>query len=440
MFNIFKPKINLNICAHDGITSLYTGVGRIAYDSVRVLCRKNILGIPYRVNVITGKYNNNCLGFQENIREDTRESVRRTGGDLYECFNYSNGDVSYGNIKNWQAVSVSAATILKSISELYPQSVNINICLDTPFAQVPNIMLQMGKNMSKHRTIWIPHSTVKIHKVDSAIQEERDYYNIRAGWEQEVIDLASKNKYVYIGYVGEFMKKHLIKEYSANISKLLDFTNGLDLKNPRFTRRYQEKEVIDILNIYRIPLDKPLIVSFGRLEDYKGFEYTIKVGGMLEKKGVQTVLIAQPYHQADPIISEYKNLFRKYNPHGIFISEYPFDLPHKILQWKNTKILLVPSVAEPFGLVPEEGRLYRRKQLAIVTSKTDGFLEQIDDGVDGFMLNFDDLKLAADRLIKILDLPPSEIEMINQKGYLRAISKYDLEKNISSSIKNFISI
>jgi len=200
-------KININIIAHDGVTSLYTGVGRMVLDSISVLTRKNILPFKYTVNAITGKYSKECLGYSEKIKQLSTKSIQSTGGDIYECINTSSGNVSYGTPNHWNASSISAATIIKIISS--KKTVNINLCFDTPFASVPKHFQQYQD--TNNIFVWIPHSTGKLHKIDSAINSSESYSDVRLKWEQDCIDYVNMSNNSYVGYIGEFMKKHLSK-------------------------------------------------------------------------------------------------------------------------------------------------------------------------------------------------------------------------------------
>lgn len=420
-------KIIINLIAHDGITSLYTGVGRIVYDSIRVLD-----GSKYTVNAITGKYNESCLGFNKIIKEETKNILNKTGGDLYECNNGSDGSVSYGNLENWAVASSSTAEILAKITAANPEATCINLCLDTPFAHVA--IYANTFNLKNNIFIWIPHSTVLIHKVDSALKKVDGYLEKRLTWEREAIAYANNNKNNFVGYVGEFMKQHLLEDYAVHLDKLTPFINGLNIEDKRFTTPMTQADIEKILIKHNIPTDKKLLLSFGRLEPYKGFEFTIKIGGQLSNQNIQTVLLSQPYQTDDPNISEYQELMKQYNPEGIFLYDYGFDLPHAIIQWHKTHILLTPSVAEPFGLIPEEARLYKNNTMRIICSENGGFPEQISNLVDGFLINLDELETANKLIEEISNLSDDKVTEINKLGYQRAITQYNLKINLEKSL------
>lgn len=429
-------KIIINIIVHDGITSLYTGVGRIAYDIIRVLSKDVGLRSKYFVNGITCKYTKKCLGYDPKIKSETKLILRGLNGKLYECSNGSNGSVSYGNIDNWKMASKSATELVQNIVKNNLNSTIVNLCLDTPFAHVPKFLsVYKFKNV---RSVWIPHSTVLIHKVDSAIKNSNNYLSQRLSWEKDAIDFASSVEKSWIGYIGVFMKKHLVDEYGVKTKSLVNFKNGLNISDSRFDKKLSQRQIRKVLQEYGIPTDKKLLFSFGRLEPYKGFEATIKIGGKFDGK-VQTVLISQPYTKDDPNVEKYQKLMCKYNPKGIFLHNYKFNLPHALMQWHNSHILLVPSMAEPLGLIPEEARLYKNKMMRIICSNTGGFPEQINNKTDGFLIDLKNLEFAYKEVFSISKLSETEISKINEVGYNRAILDYDLKKNLQQSLSELIS-
>jgi len=433
-----NKKININIIAHDGVTSHYTGVGRVIQDSLAVLADGQLLPFNYQVNALTGKYNKKCLGFNPELMQLSIDRLSLTGGKLYECINGSLGEISYGNIDHWQVASVSAATTLKRMGELNRSSFNVNLCIDTPYAQVANYFTQYDDYRGAF--VWIPHSTAKIHKIDSAIKTRENYLQKRTEWEIKSVELANCNRSVFVGYISQYMKKHLLSEYGADSATLVDFTNGLNLEDNRFrSGNMSQGKIRRILVKHGISVEKPLLISFGRLEPYKGFEFTIKLGGLMAKKGLQTVLIAKPYTKNDPLVGEYKKLMKKFNPGGMFLYDYSFEsLPHAVMQWKNTKILLLPSLAEPFGLIPEEARLYNRRDLAVVTSNKGGLAEQIKDRKDGFLLDIDDLDGSYKKLAQIGSLARGTLAKMSRLGYQRVLQNYDLRRNLKRSILNLL--
>jgi glycosyltransferase involved in cell wall biosynthesis len=85
--------------------------------------------------------------------------------------------------------------------------------------------------------------------------------------------------------------------------------------------------------------------------------------------------------------------------------------------------------------VPEEVRLWSRTQgPIIVASNLDGFVEQITDGQDGFLVQPHDHQAVADTLANILHLPTADADTIRQNGWRRALRDYDYTKSVNRSL------
>lgn len=434
-----KSRLVVNILAHDGIISIYTGVGRVVLDSIRVLSKHSeIGGKKLVVNAFTGKYNACCLGFNKRVKNEIILLLRKNGGRVYELNNGSDGSISYGSRKNWEKVSQLAA---KTLEKIYNEDdLIINLCVDTPFAGV-TIFYAKDKiiNQTNSYFIWVPHSTVKIHKLDSALKDDLgDYESDRFDWEQRAVLAANKFQNIFVGAIGKFMRKHLIGQYKLKKTKLVEITNGLNVEDPRYHKTYNQQDLEKLLKSYGISTSKYLILSFGRLEPYKGFDRTLRFGSQLTRVA-DTVLLAQPYSKEDVILGEYKKRVSDIGQKNIhFIFDYPFDLPHKILNWHKTRVLLVPSTAEPFGLIPEEFRLYNLQNTCLVVAKNQGFVEQVTDGVDGYIVNLDDEAKALATLNKALNTGADELKKMNLAGRKRVLKDYNLENNLKIFLEKFV--
>lgn len=437
-------KIAIVYLAHDGFTSLYTGVGTVARDfllsfpEVSNKLRKEQKGLFLSLFVATIKYNKTCFGYSEHIRKTTETYVQKYKNiHLVELINGSAGKKSYGSIDFWRNACVSAATFVYTVINNYDKV--IVICVDTPFTQVANYFFDhyVYKNID---FVWLPQSTVLIHKYDSALKtpiQQSRYTNERYIWEKQVIDLAKKNPRVKIGFVGKFMKQHLIKEYEAREITLISLQNGLFFERLKENINNQEK-IASILSSFDVPLDRPLLFSFGRAEPYKGLDLVIKNSDELIKQMNYYVLVfASPYSMDDPYVVKLNKLASKFPQDIKIIYDLDFLTPYYIMQWKNTKILALLSRAEPFGLIPIESRFYKNKNLSLVVSDIGGFREQVTEGVDGFKTKLNDQSICS-KLKEVAKLPAKKRATMAERGYNRIIRDYDQIKINVAFIKQFI--
>lgn len=439
-------KIAILYLAHDGFTSLYTGVGTVARDfllsfpEVYKRLKKGYGNLDITLFVATIKYNKSCFGYSEDIKRLTEVyTEKHKNMHLVELVNGSAGTKSYGSIDLWKNACISAATFIYCLTNYHKYDRILVICVDTPFAQVANYFFDQYqyKNID---FVWLPQSTVIIHKIDSALGKsfkQNSYLKERCAWEKAVINLAKKNKQVKIGCVSNFMAIHLTQSYHAKKDSLVSLQNGIYFKRLKSYRVDQEK-ISNILKSLGVPLGRPLLFSFGRAEPYKGLDLVIRNATFLIKKlNYYVLILASPYSMNDPYVSEIDNLAKEYPNDIKIVYGLDFLTPHYIMQWNNTKILALLSRAEPFGLIPIEARFYNNKNLSLITSCLGGYLEQITDSVDGFITELEDKSISS-KFEKIADLNKEQKEIISQRGYERIIQNYDQVKINYNLIKRYL--
>ncbi len=78
--------------------------------------------------------------------------------------------------------------------------------------------------------------------------------------------------------------------------------------------------------------------------------------------------------------------------------------------------------------------------MRITVSQVDGLTEQINDGSDGFLADFANTTKASQKLLAILNLDEASLSKVVEKGYERAMNNYNLQKNLSNSISQLITI
>lgn len=402
-------KILINLCAHDGIISHYTGVGTMVKRYIKTIAK--ILDdkkIDFELNLFTPEYNNDSFGYSDEVKELHQIY------NIYKVSNGSDAKINYGTLTNWEKLCENTAKIINEIKISEFDKV-ITICNDTPFACLQN-KLAKSKN---HSTVWIPHSTIKIHEVDSAIPNSEVFYNDRLLWEQNAIDFINDNANSYIGGIGNFIKKHLIEEYSLKKSKIIDVYNG-ELIDEKFNNLFN-KENDEYFK--KISNDKPIMLSFARAEEYKNLQSTMYLGSKLN---ITTIVIAQSYYKEQPILDEYRELAKETNT-KLFIDP-PFDFAKYILHnFTNDIILLVPSKKEIMGLVINEIRKLRKDNILVVANDIDGLNEQIKDGYDGLLVDLSNLEDSKKKIEKYFN--KEKMSLLCSNGYDRLKKDYNFEKN-----------
>lgn len=164
--------------------------------------------------------------------------------------------------------------------------------------------------------------------------------------------------------------------------KSISIGNGIDLSE------------FDLKDIYKA--EKPYILSFGRLEHKKGFDVLINSFKIVSKKFPDYDLIIA----GDGVKrSELQNLInnlgldKKVKLMGM--------LPRKeILKLLNgCEIFVCPSRIEPFGIVNLEAMAAGKP---VIASKVDGVPEVIEDGVNGILVEPENVNQLVDAISNLL--------------------------------------
>jgi hypothetical protein len=420
-----RKKLDLIICAHDGITSLYAGVGTAVNGYFRAV--ENIvkeLGSDYDVKVwgIAPKYAESNYGFNGNQLKKITDICRKTGGDVLFCFNYSDGWNQYGNMDNWPTASASAATIAYEILKADKPTDAIVIGVDTPFAMTPAILnKQMDLSLNYHG-IWMPHSTSLIH-------ERGGYDTERLKFEIKAVRLANENSNLFTGYLNPYMKKHMAFDYGASEESLTPILNGIVVDE---VKEYSQEEIEAAAKEKGVPLDKPIVFSYGRGVPYKGFDIFMKVAKRLEDLPYHFVVQAAPYTMQDPVVEQLNSL---QNKNITLMLGLDFVFPRQLMQWNKTEMVAVLSKYEPGAFIPAEIRIYG-KPIALV-SDVDGLPCQVNNGIDGFITGLEEDQVEKS-MRHILSLNQTERDEVKKKGRELVINDYNMVTNFTKAIQRIL--
>lgn len=417
-------KLLINLCAHDGIISHYTGVGTIVdryIQTFNYILSKEI-DIEYQLNLITPEYNKNSFGYS-NIYEKKHSQIKNS--KIIQISNGSNGKVNYGTIADWRKLCQNTKAYIDSI-DFKNYDLVLTICNDTPFACLNNIV----KDESNHYKVWIPHSTGKIHKVDSAIKNSEQMLNLRIEWENNAISYINTDNNSYLAGTSQYISKHLIKEYNLDEKKLIPFINGeLLSKNTFYEETNEMKKLFGKINN-----EENIIFSFGRAEEYKNLDACMYLG---DKLNIKPVVIAQPYFNEQPIIEVYGHIAEQTNT-KLFVN-VPFDFPFYILNhFKNNMIMLIPSKKEIFGLIINQVRRLNKNNILIVANDIGGLHEQISDCSDGLLVNLDNIDESANKIQKYFN--QEHLIMFNKKSQQKLNDYYNFEKICFYFLEFFIKL
>src|SRR5262249_18468581 len=114
------------------------------------------------------------------------------------------------------------------------------------------------------------------------------------------------------------------------------------------------------------------------------------------------------------------------------------DLPRALCQWPRTRMVVVPSRQETFSNIPLEVALWARHQGPIVVaSRVGGFVDQIDSGVTGFLIDPTSCEAMGQTLLHVLDLSEEQRARIRRQAYEKVVRLYDFQQNFLATLHWF---
>lgn len=414
-------KLLINICSYDGIASHYTGVGTIVKRFIDIISRMGINSeLNFDMNLITVENNESSLGYNKKL-EYYHKNLPNT--KVIKVSNGSGGATSFGTIENWKILSQNTAKEINKIDSNKYDKV-ITIAHDTPYC---SLFEQINKT-DNHTLVWLPHSTVKIHGQSSDLGKSNYDLEMRLDYELGVVNYINNNKNIFLGVTGKFIANHLIKEYGLKKEKIIEIINGeiLSLKT-EYEYTKECKELFKTINKC-----EEIVLSFGRAEKYKNLEATMLLGKILN---IKPVVIAQGYYKGQPIIEDYEKLAKETSTQ-LFV-DVPFNFPQYILSHFNKKIImLIPSKKEIMGLVFNEVRKFNKGNILIVANNIDGIKEQVTDGLDGLLVDLNNIEQSAAKVKRYFN--ERDMQRINKNAQNRIKRDYNYEKNCMNFIKEIL--
>jgi trehalose synthase len=214
------------------------------------------------------------------------------------------------------------------------------------------------------------------------------------------VDLSAPNPALW-DYLRPF-----IECYDAAVLSLPEYGQKLDLPqrfimpaiNPFSTtnKDLSEAEIDERLQRYNIPTDLPLIVQISRFDKWKDPQGVINAFRIARKEVDCTLVLVGNVATDDPEGQEVFESLCKCRGERIHILSVQDSALVNALQ-RRAGVVLQKSIREGFGLTVTEAMW---KGAAVVGGNTGGIRHQIQDGVNGFLV--DSVEQAAERIVRLL--------------------------------------
>ncbi len=173
------------------------------------------------------------------------------------------------------------------------------------------------------------------------------------------------------------------------------------------------------------------ILALGTWHSIKGLEYLIKAVALLENKNLDFKLeIAGPLdsysaNYADKIIELSQNLVSKN------LIEFSGKTENALNNYSKASIFILPS-SEPDPL-PTVILEAMAMGLPVIATNAGGTIEQVEDGITGFIIPPQNPQAIADK-IEILLKNPHLAQEMGRKGSIRAKNLFNIEKQVEKFI------
>jgi trehalose synthase len=167
-----------------------------------------------------------------------------------------------------------------------------------------------------------------------------------------------------------------------------------------------DKDIDKYLKKYRIPTDKPLITQISRFDKFKDPQGVLRIFSKVKKIVDCRLVLCGSMARDDPegfrIYSNVEKNARRLVENGdVVLTTVENDILVNALQ-TTSAVIVQKSTREGFGLTVTEA-LWKGKP--VVASNVGGIPLQLEDGVNGFLVDADDEDGFADRLVQLLEDP-----------------------------------
>jgi glycosyltransferase involved in cell wall biosynthesis len=245
-----------------------------------------------------------------------------------------------------------------------------------------------------------------------------------------------------VAAIGDFMAAHLAEDFDVPASKLVTLRNGLSpaaLEPPRGDEDAGSaaKDIVDA-----VAGDAPVIFATGRAEAYKGFRELVEAFAATQDRHDATLLLAlSTLTKQVPSIDSVRAAIAQTNARAHLVEGF---LSHSelraIIRSPRVRVFVVPSLAEPFSIMPIEVRSWAsRPGPVIVCSGVDGFSEVVRDGIDGFLGDVRDSEAFGRLLLRALSIDDDRRTELLAAGQRQMMERFQYANNIAACIRSVLS-
>ncbi len=384
---------------------------------------------PIDLHVVCPAPDARTWGYDQAFFQRQRARLARLDGQVHLIPYKQEPSQDLWEIRSWKSLCQNVAPLLHSQTAAYERS--LIICVDQPWLQVPSA-LRMGQSQALPEysdLLLVLYSTAFIRYWEGPDPSE-------LAWEREGLETSQPGSRVAIADICPSFTAHLNTHFKLSAAPFAPYTSSILVADPTFGVQ-DDKAVRTTLATYGIPLDVDIVLAFGRAAPIKGFERLIPALAPLRER-VHFVLISVPYIGDDSSQQRYDRLLAQHAIQATHIKAFTRHLPRALCQWPKTKMVVVPSRHETFSNIPLEVALWARENgPVVVASSAGGFVDQIEPGITGFLVDMTSAQCLTQTMRQVLDLSPEAHATMRQRAYRRVVQAYDFAQHFPATLRWF---
>jgi len=382
---------------------------------------------PIDVHVVCPSPDAHTWGYDHAFFQRQRERLALLGGHVHLIPYKREPSQDLWEISSWKTLCQNVASLLHTQAAAYERS--LIICVDQPWLQTP-YALAMDQSLARRLDmLLVLYSTAFIRDWERPDAAE-------VAWEQEGLEASQPGSRITLADICPSFTAHLRAHFRLPAARFAPYTSSILVDDPTFALQ-DETVARTTLQAYGVPLDADLVLAFGRAAPIKGFERLIPALAPLRDR-MHFVLISVPNNNDDSKQRAYDQLLQQHAIRATHIKEFTRDLPRALCQWARTRVVVVPSRHETFSNIPLEVALWaREKGPLIVASTVGGFVDQIEPGITGFLVDFSSCQHVSQTLRQVLDLSTEAQAVIRHRAHQRVVQTYDFIHNFPATLHWF---
>lgn len=422
-------KKHIIIATYDGIGTHYSGVGTIAKNFVFALTKLSDK-YDFRVSIAYINVDKQSNVFNKQCFEDSSNLVNKTEGSLIPLCNSSRGESEWDmwrSFEEWDFACTSLVTALNLL--LKDDEENFIILNDTPFLMFARFRgLLNTKNI---KLFYFPLSTGANH----AFGPDR-WRNKRIKLEIDCFNLISSDDSSRVIALGECFAGRMHQDYNLDFTEKDYLQNGLCFEkyenylNAKFDSNELEK--FDI----KIESDKKIIFAWGRCSIAKGFrELAMAWSKIYNQLPNHYLIIQMPNNSGETdYFLHIKDILNNI-PRSIIIDDFNPNIWKTVLRTKNTDVVCIPSLMDPFPHTSIEAKLFSKNtNYVILISNTDGAVDAFSNE-EAICVDPRNIDNFSSKIIEAVNMDEVQKKDMLKKNSI-TISKFDFVYIFEKFLKN----